>query len=89
METLDMTLELSVVIPCLNESGTLAKAVSLASELIAASGLPGEVVISDNGSDDGSQRIAEEAGARVVLPTVAATASRCSPAFALPRAASS
>ena len=66
METLDMTLELSVVIPCLNESGTLAKAVSLASELIAASGLPGEVVISDNGSDDGSQRIAEEAGARVV-----------------------
>lgn len=66
METSDMNLELSVVIPCLNESGTIVKAVSLACDLVTASGLPGEVVISDNGSDDGSQQLAEGAGARVV-----------------------
>jgi glycosyltransferase involved in cell wall biosynthesis len=60
------TPELSVVIPCLNEAATIAKAISLAKELIADSGLTGEVVVSDNGSDDGSQRISEEAGARVV-----------------------
>lgn len=58
--------ELSVVIPCLNESATIVKAIGLAQELIKVSGLPGEVVVSDNGSDDGSRRLAEEAGARVV-----------------------
>ncbi len=58
--------ELSVVIPCLNESATIAKAIGMAQELITISGLPGEVVVSDNGSDDGSQRLAEAAGARVV-----------------------
>lgn len=66
METPDTILDLSVVIPCLNESATIAKAVGLARELIDAVGGPGEVVVSDNGSDDGSRQLAEAAGARVV-----------------------
>ena len=66
METPDTNLELSVVIPCLNESATIAQAIGLARELITALGAPGEVVVSDNGSTDGSQALAEAAGARVV-----------------------
>lgn len=59
-------IKLSVVIPCLNEALTIKTAVSMARELITAFGMPGEVVVSDNGSDDGSRKIAEDAGARVV-----------------------
>ena len=59
-------LELSIVIPCLNETATLAQAIELAREAIARSGLRGEVVVADNGSDDGSQALAERLGARVV-----------------------
>lgn len=66
MGTQNNNIKLSVVIPCLNEAVTLEKAISLARELIESSGMPGEVVVSDNGSDDGSQKIAEAAGARVV-----------------------
>jgi len=66
METHDTNLELSVVIPCLNESATITQAIGLARELITALGAPGEVVVSDNGSTDGSQALAEAAGARVV-----------------------
>lgn len=59
-------LELSIVIPCLNETATLAQAIGLAREAIARSGLRGEIVVADNGSDDGSQALAEGLGARVV-----------------------
>lgn len=59
-------LELSIVIPCLNETATLAQAIGLAREAIARSGLRGEIVVADNGSDDGSQALAEREGARVV-----------------------
>lgn len=59
-------LELSIVIPCLNETATLAQAIGLAREAIAQSGLRGEIVVADNGSDDGSQALAEREGARVV-----------------------
>jgi hypothetical protein len=58
--------ELSVVIPCLNEAGTIAACVSAALAAMAASGIRGEVVVSDNGSTDGSVARAGEAGARVV-----------------------
>jgi glycosyltransferase involved in cell wall biosynthesis len=57
---------LSVVIPCLNESETIERAVLASLEGIRKSGLPGEVVVADNGSTDGSQEIAVRAGARVV-----------------------
>lgn len=55
----------SVVIPCLNESMTLAAAIGLAKDLIESVG-GGEVVIADNGSTDDSIQIAEREGARVV-----------------------
>lgn len=57
--------DISVVIPCLNEAKTIQAVVREAFEGIRASGLKGEVVVSDNGSTDGSQELATAAGARV------------------------
>ncbi|HLH83156.1 MAG TPA: glycosyltransferase family 2 protein [Trebonia sp.] len=59
-------MELTVVMPCLNEAETVATCVRKAMKFIADNGIAGEVVVADNGSTDGSQRLAEEAGARVV-----------------------
>ena len=59
-------LELSVVIPCLNEADTVATCVRKARTAIEALGIPGEVIVADNGSSDGSQHLAEQAGARVI-----------------------
>lgn len=58
--------ELSIVMPCLNESETLATCIRHARRFLETSGVVGEVVIADNGSTDGSQAIAEAEGARVV-----------------------
>src|SRR6202158_1537492 len=58
--------EVSVVIPCLNEANSLAYCVDKAMKAFQAAGLCGEVVVADNGSTDGSIHIAEEHGARVV-----------------------
>lgn len=59
-------MELSVVLPCLNEADTVGDCVRKAMRGIRASGLQGEVVLADNGSRDGSPQLAEAAGARVV-----------------------
>ena len=59
-------LELTVVIPCLNEALTIAGCVREAMGALAASGITGEVVVADNGSTDGSQALATAEGARVV-----------------------
>ncbi len=59
-------MELTVVMPCLNEAETVAVCVRKAVKFIADSGISGEVVVADNGSTDGSQQLAEDAGARVV-----------------------
>jgi len=59
-------LELSVVIPCLNEAQTIEVCIRRALDAMAAHGIPGEVVVSDNGSTDGSIEISTRAGARVV-----------------------
>src|SRR5262245_12610029 len=56
----------SVVIPCLDEAETIGECVRKAFRGIAASGLPGEVLVVDNGSRDGTAELAEQAGARVV-----------------------
>jgi glycosyltransferase involved in cell wall biosynthesis len=58
--------DVSVVIPCLNEANSLAFCIDKAVEAIRKARLSGEVVVADNGSTDGSIRIAEEHGARVV-----------------------
>jgi hypothetical protein len=56
----------SVVIPCLNEANSLAYCVDKAMDAFRKAGLSGEVVVADNGSTDGSVQIAEEHGARVL-----------------------
>lgn len=58
--------EVSIVMPCLNEAESLAQCLSSAREGLATAGVAGEVVVADNGSTDGSQEIAREHGARVV-----------------------
>lgn len=60
------SLELSIVMPCLNEAETLAVCIQKANGYLRRSGVSGEVVIADNGSTDGSQEIARAHGARVV-----------------------
>jgi len=57
---------ISVVIPCLNEAQSIGESVRRALEALEDNGLEGEVVVADNGSTDGSPRLAEAAGARVV-----------------------
>jgi glycosyltransferase involved in cell wall biosynthesis len=52
--------------PCLNEAETVATCVHKAVGFLAESGIDGEVLVADNGSTDGSQRLATDAGARVV-----------------------
>jgi glycosyltransferase involved in cell wall biosynthesis len=59
-------LELSVVIPCLDEADTIETCVRKAVATMGEHGVRGEVVVADNGSRDGSQALAEAAGARVV-----------------------
>lgn len=58
--------EVSVVFPCLNEAETLEACVRRTLTALEGAGIPGEVVVADNGSTDGSQDIARRAGARVV-----------------------
>lgn len=59
-------LELSVVIPCLNEAETIAVVVRKAVTALREAGIVGEVVVADNGSTDGSRELATTEGARVV-----------------------
>jgi glycosyltransferase involved in cell wall biosynthesis len=58
--------DVSVVIPCLNEANSLALCIDKAVDAIRKAGLAGEVVVADNGSSDGSVEIAERHGARVI-----------------------
>lgn len=64
--TNDSEVELSVVMPCLNEADTISTCVEKAQRTLAEHGIRGEVVVADNGSVDGSQALAEALGARVV-----------------------
>jgi glycosyltransferase involved in cell wall biosynthesis len=61
------TVKVSVVIPCLNEAPSIARCVQAAREALGSQGLQGEVIVTDNGSDDGSAELARDAGALVVF----------------------
>ena len=59
-------LELTILMPCLNEAETLALCIAKAADYLKRSGVSGEIIVADNGSTDGSQAIARSLGARVV-----------------------
>jgi glycosyltransferase involved in cell wall biosynthesis len=59
-------IKVSVVIPCLNEAENIEACVAHAREVLTAHGIPGEVIVADNASEDGSADLAAAAGARVV-----------------------
>ena len=61
--------ELTILMPCLNEEGTIGICITKANRFLHLNKIAGEVVIADNGSTDGSMRIAEESGARIVTIT--------------------
>lgn len=61
--------ELTILMPCLNEAETLAVCIRKARRFFESSGVIGEVVIADNGSTDGSREIAAAEGARMVPVT--------------------
>jgi glycosyltransferase involved in cell wall biosynthesis len=60
-------IEVSVVIPCLNEEDTLAICVEKARRALQEHNIAGEIVVADNGSTDSSRTIAERQGARVIM----------------------
>jgi glycosyltransferase involved in cell wall biosynthesis len=60
-------MELTILMPCLNEAETIGRCVSKALAYLSSSGICGEVVVADNGSTDESQNIARSLGARVIL----------------------
>lgn len=66
----ELPVELSVVIPCLNESKTLGTCIHEAKVALLENRISGELIIADNGSTDGSQAIAEQCGATVVHVSV-------------------
>ena len=59
-------LELTILMPCLNEAKTLATCIKKAQKSLKENNIDGEVLIADNGSTDGSQEIARKCGARVI-----------------------
>lgn len=66
MSSTDQMIEVSAVMPCLNEEQTVGTCIEKAINCFAALGIRGEVVVGDNGSTDRSSEIAESLGARVV-----------------------
>ncbi len=60
------SIELSIVLPCLNEERTVGTCIRKAQSCLAANGIIGEIIVADNGSTDNSAHIARSLGARVV-----------------------
>ena len=61
------SIDLSVVMPCLNEEKTVGNCIREAQKYIKENGLTGEIIVVDNKSDDASARIARRSGARVLI----------------------
>jgi glycosyltransferase involved in cell wall biosynthesis len=59
-------IELSIIMPCLNEAETVGVCIDKAKHFLSESKVIGEVIVADNGSTDGSQQIASKAGALVI-----------------------
>lgn len=62
----ESAIDVSVVMPCLNEAATIGACIRRARQGLERLGLPGEIVVADNGSADGSPEIAAAEGARVI-----------------------
>jgi glycosyltransferase involved in cell wall biosynthesis len=62
----EVEVEVSVVIPCLNEADTLDACIAKAKRALSENDITGEIIVADNGSTDGSQAIAHRMGAQVV-----------------------
>ena len=62
----DKEIELSILMPCLNEAETIGACLKKATAFLARSKIRGEILVADNGSTDGSVLIAERLGARVI-----------------------
>jgi glycosyltransferase involved in cell wall biosynthesis len=73
----DSRIDVSIVMPCRNEAGTIADCVRAAHAALATCGYAGEVVVCDNGSTDGSAQLAADAGARVVSQPVRGYGAAC------------
>lgn len=63
-------MELTILMPCLNEAKTIGLAIAEAQRFLSENNIDGEILVSDNMSDDGSAEIAEKSGARVVKAAV-------------------
>lgn len=63
-------IELSILMPCLNESETIQICIEKAKNYLKCAGITGEILIADNGSTDDSQILAEALGARVIIVPV-------------------
>src|SRR5262245_21744956 len=66
VEAPQANVEVSVVMPCLNEARTVGRCVAKAKACLERLGVAGEIIVADNGSTDGSLELARAAGARVV-----------------------
>ena len=66
MKNDEKQVELTILMPCLNEAETLAICIKKARYFLEENSISGEVLVADNGSSDGSQHIAESNGARVI-----------------------
>jgi glycosyltransferase involved in cell wall biosynthesis len=66
MNAVDEALELTILMPCLNEAETIQTCVRKAMSFLQRTHISGEVVVADNGSTDGSQALAQSCGARVI-----------------------
>ncbi len=69
MSLAEESIEVSIVMPCLNEADTLESCVTKALRALRENNIAGEVIVADNGSSDGSPEIARRLGARVVTVT--------------------
>ena len=66
MEESDKQVEVTVVMPCLNEADTLEVCINKAKQGLSDAGVIGEIIVADNGSTDDSIEIATKAGVRIV-----------------------